>query len=91
METIPKATLRNKLSEVKLLTIDQFSMVSSNLWTDIDSSLGEVRLIIPKKAFAGLSVTTVADFLQVPQVRGKLKFSQFSDKGSIKNLVTLQL
>ena len=91
METIPKATLRNKLSEMKLLTIDEFSMVSSNLWIDIDSSLGEVCLIIPKKAFAGLSVTTVADFLQLPQVKGKLIFSQFSDNGSIKNLLTLQL
>ena len=33
------AALRNRLSEVKLLIIDELSMVSSDLWTDIDSKL----------------------------------------------------
>ena len=37
-----KAPLRNRLSEVKLLIIDEFSMVSSYLRTDIDSRLGEI-------------------------------------------------
>ena len=41
-------------------------MVSSDLWTDIDSRLGEIFAMIPKKAFAGLSVMTVADLLQLP-------------------------
>ena len=67
-----KATLRNRLSEKKFLIIDELSMVSSDLWTDIDSTLGEIFVMIPKKAFAGLSVMTVADLLQLPQVRGKL-------------------
>ena len=31
-----KAALRNSLSEVKFLIIDELSMVSSDLWTDID-------------------------------------------------------
>ena len=47
-------------------------MVSSDLWTDIDSRLGDIFVMIPKKAFAGLSVMTVADLFQLPQVRGKL-------------------
>ena len=34
-----KATLRNRLSEEKLLILDELSMVSSDLWTDIDSRL----------------------------------------------------
>ena len=33
--------------------------------------------MIPEKAFAGLSVITVADLLQLPPVRGKLYFSIF--------------
>ena len=37
-----KAALRNRLSEVKLLIIDKLSMVSSDLWTDLDSRLGEI-------------------------------------------------
>ena len=36
-----KAGLRNRLSEVKLLIIDGLSMVSSDLWADVDSRLGE--------------------------------------------------
>ena len=38
-------------------------MVSSDSWTDIDSVLGEIFMMIPKKAFLGLSVITVADLL----------------------------
>ena len=67
-----KAALRNRLSEVKFLITDELSMVSSDLWTDIDSRLGEIFMTICEKAFAGLSVTTVADLLQLPPVRGKL-------------------
>ena len=36
-----KAALRNSLSEVKLLIIDEISIVSSDLWTDINSRLGK--------------------------------------------------
>ena len=56
------------------------NLVSSDLWTDIDSRLGETFTIIPKKAFAGLSVMTVADLIQLLPVKGKLIFSQFYDK-----------
>ena len=64
---------------MKCLIIDELSMVSSDLWADIDSSLGEIFAMIPQKTFAGLSVMTVADLLQLPPVRGKPIFSQFSD------------
>ena len=86
-----KAALRNKLSEVKFLIIDELSTVSSDLWTDIDSRLGEIFMAIRQKAFAGLSVMTVADLLQQPPVRGKLIFSRFCDKDSMKYLLDLQL
>ena len=64
-------------------------MVSSDLWTDIESRLGEIFMMIPEKA--GLSVITVADLHQLPPVRGKLIFSQYSDKDNIKHLLGLQL
>ena len=57
----------------------------------IDSRLGEIFTVIHEKAFTGLSVVTVADLLQLPPVRGKLIFSQFSDKDSMKHLLGLQL
>ena len=47
--------------------------------------------MIPEKAFAGLLVMTVADLLQLPPVRGKRIFSQFSEKDSMKHLLGLQL
>ena len=46
-----KTALRNKLSEIKFLIIDELSMVSSNLWIDINSRLKEIFLMIPEKHF----------------------------------------
>ena len=60
-----KAALRNKFSEVKFLIIDELSLVSSDLWVDINSRLQEIFMII-EKPFAGLSVITVGNFLQLP-------------------------
>ena len=59
------------------LIIDEFSTVSCDLWTDIDSRLRETSVMIPEKTFSGLSVMTVADLLQQPPVRGKLIFYNF--------------
>ena len=66
-------------------------MISGDLWTDIEPRLGETFMMIPEKVFVGLSVMTVADLLQLPPVRGKFLFSQFSDKYSMKHLLGLQL
>ena len=44
-------------------------MVSSDLWTDIDSRFGEIFMTIPEKASASLSVMTVVALLQLPPVR----------------------
>ena len=65
-------------------------MVSSNLWTDINSRLGET-FMFPEKVFAGLSIMAVTDFLQRPPVRGRPIFSRISDKYSMKHLLGLQL
>ena len=65
-------------------------MVSSRLWTDIDSRLGEMFMMIPEKTFADLPVMTVTDLLQLPLVREKIIFSQFSDNDSMKYLLDLQ-
>ena len=66
-------------------------MVLSDLWTDIDSYLGEMFMMIPEKTFAGLSVMTVTGLLQLSFVREKLLFSEFHGKDSMKHLIFLQL
>ena len=66
-------------------------MVSSDVWTYIDSWLGEIFMRIPQKGFAGLSVMTVADLLELLPVKGKPVISQFSVKDSMKHLLCLQL
>ena len=81
-----KIALRKGLSKVKCLIIDELSLVSSDLWTDIDSRLREILMVIPEKASDDLSVMTVADFLHESPVRGKLTFSQFFDKHSVKRI-----
>ena len=48
-------------------------------------------MMIPGNVFLVLSVITIADTLQLPPVRGKLIFSQFFDKDSMKYLLGLHL
>ena len=54
---------------MKLLIIDEPSMVSSDLWTNIEPDLGKIFMMIAEIAFAGLSVMTVADLLQLLPVK----------------------
>ena len=48
-------------------------------------------MIIPEKAFAGLSVMVVGDLLQLPPVRGNLIFSRFPDNYRIKRFIRLAI
>ena len=57
---------------MKFLIIDELSVVSSDLWADIDSRLTEIFMMIPEKAFAGLSVPDIDSWVQR---RLKLGFS----------------
>ena len=50
---------------MKLLIIFELSTISIYLWTDIDLRLGEIYMMIPEKAFAGLSAMIAADLLQL--------------------------
>ena len=69
-----KAALRNKLLEVEFLIINELSIVLSDLWTDIDSRLGKILMMVPGKAFDGFSVMTIADLLRLLQSEENLYF-----------------
>ena len=82
--------LRNVSLKMKFLIMSELSIVWSDLWTVVVSILGEIFIMIPEKAFFYLSIMTIADLLQLPPIRGKLIFSQFSVKTSMKHLLGLQ-
>ena len=44
-----RAALKSRLSVVRLLIIGEFSLVSSNLWTDMDPRLRLIFVMIPGK------------------------------------------
>ena len=66
-------------------------MVTSDLWSDIELILGEMFIMIPKKAFVGLLVTLQLTFLNYLQSAANLFLHNFFDKDTIKVLLGLQL
>ena len=69
--------LRNRLSEVTFLIIDELSMISRDLWAGTNSRLRKIFMMISEKAFVGLSVMTVVNLLEIPPVGGKKLFPEF--------------
>ena len=57
---------------MKIFIIDDLSMVSSDLRTDLDSRLGEIFMMIPEKESTSQLVMTVVNFLQVLPFRRKI-------------------
>ena len=61
-----KASLQNKISEVKLLIIDKISVVSQTVFYQINLRLIEIFGV--NKPLGGLSVIVSGDFHQLPHV-----------------------
>ena len=64
--------LANHLSEVKVLIIDEISMVGSKMLLKINNRLK--RILGNEMHFGGLSVITTGDFLQLPPVHDSFAF-----------------
>ena len=60
---------------MKLLMINDISMVSSNMWTDTDARFSEVFSASTDLSFTGL---TISDYHQLPPVKGRFIFSRFT-------------
>ena len=56
-----RAALRNKLSEVRLIIIDEISMVSNLLFFQVNQRLTEIFRYSGKEPFAGLPYTVCGD------------------------------
>ena len=73
-----KASLRNKISEVKLLIIDEISIVSRTLFYQINLWLIEIFGF--NKPFGGLSVIVCGDFYQLLPLNSPAIYSQLDLK-----------
>ena len=70
-----RAALRNKLSEVRLIIIDEISMVSSVLFYQVNQQLNEIFGYSGNEPFAGLPVIVCGDFFQLPPLKGLSVYS----------------
>ena len=65
------AELQENLSELKLIIIDEMSLVHADLFFKIDARLREIfRKQNPPVPFGGVSIVVVGDLLQIPPVKG---------------------
>ena len=65
------AQLRNSLAELKLIIIDEVSLISSDMLYKIDAKLKEIFHLRKKTPFGGVGVMFVGDLLQIPPVKGR--------------------
>lgn len=62
-----KSSLRNRLSDTKVIIIDEISMVSNNLLCYIYIKLNEIFDLVIYEPFPGLAVIALRDFLNCHQ------------------------
>lgn len=77
-----RSMLKNKLPEVKVkvVTIDEISMVSHDLLLHIHLRLVEVFACSNNTPFAGITVIAVGDFLQLPSVRARPVYAKYNNR-----------
>ena len=82
------AQLRENLSEVKLIIIDEMSLVSADQLYKIDAKLREI-FHLNKQPFGGIAIVLVGDLLQIPPVKGVYIFKRpkFEKSGVAHDLV----
>ena len=67
-------TYRNNLKDLKLLIVDEISMITSDMLINIHRRLCDV--FQSKDLFGGISVVLVGDLLQLPPVQGRFIFDR---------------
>lgn len=75
-----RAELREALSELKLIIIDEISLISSDLLYKLDKKLKEIFVEKNKTPFGGIGLMLVGDLLQLPPVKGVYIFQEPKDK-----------
>ena len=68
--------LRENLSELKLIIIDEVSLISSDMLYKLNAKLKEIFYERKKIPFGGIGIILVGDLLQIPPVTGGYIFTQ---------------
>ena len=71
--------LREKLSELKVIIIDEISMVSNKLLLYIHQRLTEIFGTTNNAPFAGISIIACGDFYQLPPIQAKPVYAEYND------------
>ena len=79
-----RTQIRIALSDLKLVIIDEISMVSNTTLLHIHQRLKEIFATPNNQLFAGLSIITLGDLYQLPPIRQRLVFEEY--KNSVHNL-----
>ena len=66
---------RNELENLKIVIIDEFSMIKADMLYQLDLRLREVKLM-PDTVFGGLSVFLFGDILQLRPIRARFSFEE---------------
>ena len=75
-----KTQMRLTLSELKLIIIDEISMVSNITLLHIHQRLKDIFGSSSSKLFAGISIIAVGDLYQLPPIRRKPIFEKFNNE-----------
>ena len=74
-----KCSLKNHLSDLKVIIIDKISMISNELLFYIHLRLNEIFCSVNNYPFAGLTVTVVGNLLQLPHVWGRPVYASYKN------------
>ena len=70
-----RAKKRDQLNNLKLLIIDEYSLVKSDMLYQIDQRLKEIK-IRPGDRFGGVAVLMTGNLIQLPSVQGNYIFQE---------------
>ena len=74
-----KTQFRLSLSELRLIILDEISMVSNITLIHIHQRLKEIFGSFSSQLFAGISIITVGDLYQLPPIKRKPVFEDFKE------------
>ena len=70
------AQLRENLEELKLLIIDEVSLVNSDMLYKLNAKLKEIFHLRKDLPFGGIGIMLVGDLLQIPPITGRYIFAE---------------